>query len=238
MKHYDEEDLTLYFYGEGPNLAAIEAHVAACPSCAARYRDIGATLALLTAPEPPERGDQYGLEVWQRIRHTLRDRRARFFGSWWIAAAAAAAVIVVAFGAGERWQQSVDAPRVAASPVSQDTARRILLTSVADHLDRSERLLTDILNRSDTATIADTHVWADDLLTTNRLYRRDAVRAGEQSVADVLDDLERALMEIVHSPSTVTDDDLDQMRHRIDAASLLFKVRVLGDELRRHNQTS
>jgi len=78
--------------------------------------------------------------------------------------------------------------------------------------------------------------WARDLVETSRLYRQDAVDAGEQSVADVLDDLERSLLEIVHSPSTVGAADLEQIRRRIDAATLLFKVRVMSDELRKRDQ--
>jgi len=48
----------------------------------------------------------------------------------------------------------------------------------------------------------------------------------------VLDDLERSLLEIVHSPSPISAADLDHIRRRIDAAALLFKVRVMSDELR------
>ena len=48
----------------------------------------------------------------------------------------------------------------------------------------------------------------------------------------MLDDLERSLLEIVHSPSKISAADLEQIRRRIDAAALLFKVRVMSDELR------
>ena len=51
-------------------------------------------------------------------------------------------------------------------------------------------------------------------------------------MATVLDDLERNLLEIVHSPSRISAADLEQIRRRIDAAALLFKVRVMSDELR------
>ena len=51
-------------------------------------------------------------------------------------------------------------------------------------------------------------------------------------MAAVLDDLERSLLEIVHRPSPIRAVDLDQIRRRIDAAALLFKVRVMSDELR------
>jgi hypothetical protein len=108
---------------------------------------------------------------------------------------------------------------------------RILLTSVADHLDRTDRVLTDIMNapRGDIST---EQRWADDLLDASRLYRQDAIAAGEDSVASILDELERSLIEIVHSPSRISAADLEQIRRRIDAASLLFKVRVMSDELR------
>jgi hypothetical protein len=42
-------------------------------------------------------------------------------------------------------------------------------------------------------------------------------------------------VEIVHSPSTVSAADLDEIRRRIDAAALLFKVRVMSDELRKRD---
>ena len=248
MKHYTDEDLILYYYGESPSVSlratrgreAIERHLDACASCATNYHAIAGTLALVTAPEPPARGEQYGLEVWQRIRHQLPEQDA----PWWIAwlrwdrltlAAAAAALVVAAFVAGRVWprQPAVD-PRTAevATAGGTDALQRILLTSVADHLDRSERVLTDIMNASDRSDITAEQGWADDLLATSRLYRQDAEAAGEQSVAAVLDDLERSLLEIVHSPSPISAADLDQIRRRIDAAALLFKVRVMSDELR------
>ena len=79
--------------------------------------------------------------------------------------------------------------------------------------------------------------WADDLLDASRLYRQDALDAGERSVATILDDLERSLIEIVNSPSKISAADLEQIRRRIDAASLLFKVRVMSDELPEREDT-
>jgi hypothetical protein len=119
-----------------------------------------------------------------------------------------------------------------ADPIDADARQRILLTSVADHFDRSERVLTDIMNASAGQDISAEQRWAEDLVVSSRLYRQDAADAGEQSLAAVLDELERSLLEFVHTPSHATAARLDQIRRRIDAASLLFKVRVLGDELR------
>jgi hypothetical protein len=88
------------------------------------------------------------------------------------------------------------------------------------------------MNAPDGGDISTEQRWAEDLVSASRLYRQEAADAGEQSVANVLDELERNLLEVVHSPSKVTAADLDDVRQRIDAAALLFKVRVLGDELR------
>jgi hypothetical protein len=163
--------------------------------------------------------------------------------------AAAAVLLVAAFVAGRAWEhQPLQPPTVAATNASgagaaetpstgADARRRILVASVADHLDRSERVLTDIVNASSPGDITTEQAWAEDLLTTSRLYRQDAADVGEQSIASVLDEVERSLIEIVHSPSRISAADLDQIRRRIDAASLLFKVRVMSDELRQREET-
>jgi hypothetical protein len=136
----------------------------------------------------------------------------------------------------------------------RDARRRILLISVADHLDSSARVLTDIMNASSRGDISAEQRWANDLLTTSRLYRQDAIEEGEPSIASVLDDLERSLLEIVHSgseasapPSTGSrkaaasrkarsNADLDEIRRRIDGTALLFKVRVMSNELREREE--
>ena len=246
MKHYSEEDLILHFYGEdgaGKRRRDVSQHVDECPACAAAYRELAATLQLLEAPDVPERGEQYGHEVWQRIRARLPEPEAPWWVRWlrWDRLAAAGAVamlVVVAFFTGLSWSNP-GGPLPASPPAvlstaaqASDARQRILLTSVAEHLDRSERILTDIMNAPDGGDISAEQRWAQDLVSASRLFRQEAADAGEQSVAGVLDDLERNLLEVVHSPSHVTAADLDDVRRRIDAAALLFKVRVLGDELR------
>ena len=247
--HYTDEDLTLYYYGEGRRRTDIERHLESCVACTTTYRDIAGTLAMVAAPEVPERGDQYGLEVWQRIRRMLPEQESSAWATLTgflrperlVFAAAAAVLLLGAFVAGRVWPRQLAFAPAAVSPQSAsaaagDSRHRILLTSVADHLDRSERVLTDIMNapRGDIST---EQTWADDLLDASRLYRQDAIDAGEGSVASVLDELERNLIEIVHSPSRISAADLEQIRRRIDAASLLFKVRVMSHELRQREQS-
>ena len=215
-----------------------------CGQCAAAYRDLVATLKLVATPEAPDRGEQYGLEVWQRIRHQLPEQEMPWWSAWFradrLAIAGAFAVLLVAAFVAGRWWSTANAPAPVVASVSapapaatrDDSRQRILLTSVADHLDRSERVLTDFMNAPAGGDLSTEKHWAEDLVATSRLYRQDAADAGEASVALVLDELERSLLEIVHTPSRATAARLDEIRRRIDAASLLFKVRVLGNELR------
>jgi hypothetical protein len=50
-------------------------------------------------------------------------------------------------------------------------------------------------------------------------------------VADVLDELERVLIEIAGTEPTASTSDLDVVRRRIDTRGLLFKVRVMRNGL-------
>ena len=250
-KHYSEEDLILYFYEERPRSADFQQHLDTCAPCAAAYRELSATLKMIATPEAPERDEQYGLEVWQRVRHQLPEQDMPWWSVWvrpdrLALAGAFAVLLLAAFVAGRWWSAgNAPAPTVASlapaapkgAPASDDDNRqRILLNSVADHLDRSERVLTEIMNTAGGGDISTEQGWAEDLVNTSRLYRQDAADAGEQSVALVLEELERSLLEIVHTPSRATAARLDEIRRRIDAASLIFKVRVLGNELRQREQ--
>ena len=245
MPHYSEDDLILYYYGEGRRRADIERHLGACSSCAAAYRQIAGTLSLVTAPEVPERDERYGLEVWQRIRHQLPEQETAWWPAWlrWdrlaVAGAAAAlcAIVIAAFVAGRLWpRQDLPGMKMVASDTATEAGTRVRMAAISDHLERSERVLLDVMNASGARgahiDVSDAQGWAADLIDDNRLYREAASRAGDTMIADVLDDLERNLLEIVHGPSTLTPAQLEQVRVRLDAAALLFKVRVLHDELR------
>jgi hypothetical protein len=244
MSHCSEDDLILYYYGEGRRRADIERHLEMCGPCAAAFRQIAGTLSLVTAPDAPARDDRYGLEVWQRIRHRLPEQATAWWPAWlrWDrlamagAAAALCAIVIAAFAAGRFWPRQDAAVKTAMSDTTADAGARVRMAAISDHLERSERVLLDVMNASGPRgahiDVSDAQGWAADLIDDNRLYREAAARAGDTMIADVLDDLERNLLEIVHGPSTLTPAQLEQMRVRLDAAALLFKVRVLHDELR------
>ena len=73
---------------------------------------------------------------------------------------------------------------------------------------------------------------AGDLVTETRLYRQTAERTGDTSITGVLDELERVLVDITHAPSQMTPGQLDELRQRLEAEGILFKIRVLGSNVR------
>jgi hypothetical protein len=241
--HYSEDDLILYYYGEHRRPGRIEQHLAECASCRSLYEDITASLALIAEPQGPERGGQYGLEVWQRIRHRLREQEPAWWAIWSrpsrLAFAGAAIVLVLAaFVAGRSWPRTglVSLPETIAADASPEFGERVRLAAVGDHLEQSERVLLDFVNASGTADgpadVSSQQEWAADLITANRLFRDASAQAGDETVASLLDELERNLLELVHGPATLTVVELEQLRLRLDAAALLFRVRVLSEEMR------
>src|SRR5438067_7691663 len=73
---------------------------------------------------------------------------------------------------------------------------------------------------------------AEDLVDASRLYRQTAAEAGDIATANVLDELERTLLDIAHGPSKLGEAELKQMQRRIEAQGLIFKVRVVGSRAR------
>jgi hypothetical protein len=242
MTHCSDDDLVLQYYGE--SLEA-EEHVATCAACASRAHDLAAILSSVS-DEAPERNERYGTEVWYRVRPHLvgrglsgsKTRSADLVRSaafrWSLATAAMVTLLATGFLVGRMstpTSTDVAPTQAQAEDVDPQRGRRVLLLTVADHLDRSDRVLTDIMNTPG-ADISAEQQWASDLIAANRLYRQDALDSDESSVATVLDELERALLDIVHRPAEAHAADLDQIRQRIDSAALLFKVRVMSNELR------
>jgi hypothetical protein len=228
--HVSEEQLVLFYYGESPEAAGIESHMAECEGCRSDFRALQLVLNSVDSAPVPERNGEYGKTVWSRLEKQLAIRKRRSFMQWWIWAPALAALLLTAFFAG-RFSHKID-PQIA---TNQQIRERILLVAVGDHLERSQMVLAELTNASDgkgKLDISDERQVAEQLLDDNRLYRQTARSTGDTAVASVLDDLERVLLEISHSPSEVSNDQLDALRQEIESRGLLFKVRVLGSQVR------
>jgi len=232
MRHPGEERLILFHYEGGRRVSR---HLAACLPCRDRLSEIRKLLAAVEAAPVPERGEAYGREVWRRLAPRLPERPEpfwkRFFAPRLAFAATLAAVALAAFLAGRFWR-GTPPPASAASQARE----RILLVTVGDHLERSEVVLIELLHApAQGAGAPIDRARAEELLAANRLYRQSADSAGERAVSDVLDDLERVLLEAAHGPSSSAEE-LESVRRRAEAEGVLFKIRVLGSRVRQREE--
>jgi hypothetical protein len=245
MKHLTEEELIDYREGETTQREAIAEHLTSCTACRTELDHIEAVLSALDNLPVPERGPEYGRAVWQKIAPQLPERAGRGWRAWleprrWVAIGAMAAMVIAAFVAG-RWTKK-PAPGAPAASVAQ-VRERVLVVAVGDHLGKSEMVLMELANAAPSASgpkqinIAAEQQRAEDLLDANRLYRETAQQNGDAALADVLDDLERVLMDVAHSPQEITPAKLESLQKRIEAHGILFKVRVVGKELQEKQNT-
>ena len=239
MKHISGEEMVALYYGDAANRAGAEQHLQACEECRREFATLRGALNLVDVRPVPEPGPEFESNVWNRLEPLLPDRAPRrgLFFAWlrppvWIGAAAVASLVVAAFFAGQ-WVEHRN--RKIETARSGSRVERVLVVAVGDHLERSQMVLAEIANAEPgkgRVDISEERQWAQDLLGDNRLYRQTAQRAGDSNVANLLDDLERVLVEIANSPDSLSAEDWKAMRNRIESEGILFKVRVVGSRLK------
>ena len=254
MTHPKEEELIAYHHGEAAGRETIATHLGDCPECQAELARIDALLAALISIPVPEPGEDYGQRVWRQIAPRLPEKRAHWWDFFfreaqgitffaprrWAAAGAIAALVLAAFIAGR-----ISKPVGPGTPVAVDTGKvreRILIMAVGEHLGRSEMVLVELANSEpqragQQVNISGEQRRAEDLLEENRLYRQTALEQGDTALAGVLDELERTLLDVAHSPQQVSAAQLENIRQRIEARGILFKVRVVGKELQQRGES-
>ena len=233
MKHLNEDDLVLHYYGEDIE-AGVEQHLKACDACREHLQSLTRVLDAmdkLEAPEPFEA--YYGSRVWHRIAPQLAQTREGWWAGWFrpnrlVATAAMAALLIGAFLAGRVSQ------RRQMAGLSAPVRERIMMVAVGEHLDRSQMILVELVNNESKGTvdISEEQRRAEDLIGENRLYRQAALKSGDRAVSSVLDELERVLLEVAHSPSKLDSAEFEQVRQRIESQGILFKIRVVSSNLR------
>ena len=245
MKHLTHDELVLSYYGE-PDLGTQRAHLDECADCQGELARLARVLDQVTPVEVPEPDATYEARVWDRLQWRLRAEKKSTRATWlkWIAAAA---MLALAFFAGLLWNRShtniapgahnVTAANTTVSnkPSAAEQSRdRILLVVVGDHFDESERVLVELTNLTpgDGADISAERDRAEELLASNRLYRRTATQRGEESVATLLDELEPVLMQIAHAPDQVSAEELRSIQKRVEKKGLVFKLRVVRADVR------
>jgi hypothetical protein len=249
-QHFSQEEFILHYYGEPELGAGRREHLAQCQTCIAELAGLATVLDQVTPVEVPEPGDDYEARVWDRLQWRLRGEKQRDRFTW-VKAFAVAATVIAAFLAGVLWKsssrQAVEPTRVATNTTNPETplvdsstrglgdTSRILFVVVGEHFDQSERVLVELTNltpdgKTDITTERDR---AEELLASNRLYRRTALDRGEEDVATLLDELEPVLLQIAHSPSQVSAEELRAMQKRVETKGLVFKLRVVRADVKR-----
>jgi hypothetical protein len=244
MRHLADDELLLYHYRDGDDIEIAERHLSACAECQSRLAAIEEVLKLVVAPSIPERGPDYGSEVWNRIRAELPELTRR--EHWWPAiprwawAGAVAALLVGVFLLGRYSSERrppVNEAGVTTAPAAQQVRERVLLLAVGDHLDRSQMLLLELSHASESGEIdiSGQRQRAIELANANRLYRTTAQKVGDPSIATLLDELERVLLQVGHEPSRLTARDLKRIQDSIQSQGILFKVRVVRANVRKES---
>ena len=236
-QHLTEDDLVLHYYGELDGAAAgrTEQHLSSCGDCRDSFVRLQRVMAAVDALPEPVLPDGFERTVWARLAPAIAAPRRGWF-SWFaltpapLALAAAVVVLVTAaFFAGRVTKQEPAATLASTA----DLRERVLLADVGEHLDRSQMMLVDLVS-ADPAEI-DMRIErrrAEDLIAANRLYRQTAAATGHARIKELLDELERLLVELAASPDELSTEEMHDVRERLDANGLLFKVRVLSSTLR------
>ena len=258
--HVTDEELLLDYYSESESAdrASRRAHLEGCEACRALDREMRAVLALIDTAPAIEAPPGFGREMWARVEPHIAARAARSHWSWSAFAEATArlapfrhaalagglaALLLASFMLGREWERAphrddpttrvvgVTSPGGAAANTMTE---RLLRAEMEDHLERSQRVLVDLVN---TDTVADVSLASDrtraaDLVADGRLYRRAADRVGDIEMRDLLEDVERVLVDVANGSSAPASKELNDVRTRIDEQDLVFRLRVAASEIR------
>ena len=246
--HLSDEELILHHYGETPRgeKARLTDHLASCGECEAANTRLHRVLTMIDSAAPVEARPGFERDVWARLEpalgETLVHRSAKraggfFWAPQWALAGGVAALVLVAFMAG----RISNAPGEG-SPAPQQAAaspERVLQAAVGDHLDRTQMMLVELANaETDGADVlAGEQGRAAELVAANRLMRQSALQSGDAAIVDILEDLERVLLEVANAPANASSNDLTDLQSRITTDDLLFRLRVIASEMRQRNQT-
>jgi hypothetical protein len=250
MNHVTEDLLIAVVLGEADpaTRADVDRHLASCKECRKDAEEVRRVLRSASADEVPARGEHYGAQVWARLEPKLPATAIRT-PIWtaarpWLAAAAVLLLAVAAFVAGRVSRSPAESSRQAAAPRLASTEprsvrERVVLAAVGDHVERAERAFLELAHAGSTGAvdIAAEQAWARQLLDANRLYRQSLQDASSPALAELLDELEPILLELVNSPSQLTAPEVRALQARVEERSLVFKLRVTGAQMRARQRT-
>ena len=146
-------------------------------------RGIGVVGALFSAIDA-------GVKTWEEGGVWRRRPPVRMYE--WRRPLQLAAMLVIAFQLGRYMPTEPERPVVVITE-SPESAGNLLESELGRHLERSRRVLVELVNSPDAPSwnITAERETAEDLLENNRLYRQTASQVGQTGMEDTLEDLER-----------------------------------------------
>jgi hypothetical protein len=263
--HAGDDDLVLDYYGEleAGERERVRDHLAWCADCQRAEQELRSALRLVDVAPAVEAPEGFEHEMWRRIEPHVSpiDRRLATpstppgrpsWLSWfeisnWITvprwtqvawAGGVAGAVLVAFLAGRAGRPQPapgDRAGMAESAGTAATRERVLDAEVEDHLERSQRVLTELVNTDMTSPVvlAGDRARAADLVAAGRVYRRSADDLGDMATSELLEDLERVLLDVANGSTEPTPREVRDLRERIGDQDLVFRLRVVAAELRR-----
>jgi hypothetical protein len=188
-------------------------------------------------PAPPEGFERV---MWARVSARLDAPRASAWTAWFTwprmaMAGGALAVVIAAFVAGRWTREPATVPPVEVLvKLAPETA---LLLATSDLLERAQMTLAEVLHADagDSALAAE-RARAADLVAASRLIRQSVSQAGDIGMADVLEDLERVLVEFANRADGWSPDELEAFKARLDEGGMLFRLRVVSAEMRERRE--
>lgn len=248
MEHLSPEVLVEMYHEEAApgDLRSAQNHVEKCSECNAAYRSLESDLKALGTVNAPERDQDYGLRMWQRVAAELpapavvqhvAPRPAHERRPWlWMGlsyAAGCAVLAVTAFYVGTVWEHQQHLKREAAREAQRKLAApekpRVVIVVLGDHLDRSERLLVELKHADpdNQELVKPLRDEARGLMAANHVFREDADKSGDEDLALALDKLDKLLKEMSDEPGGLNAASLERLQHEMTNEGLLFEVRVL-----------
>jgi hypothetical protein len=176
MRHLTEEQLVLFHYGDADLSMEVSSHLAACAHCQRRYQALTHALGSMTITPVPERGPEYGREVWQRLAPRLVEGRpalgARLVSAFrdhrlsieagrtglsrllvirgWAVGAGVALLAGVTFLVDRTWRQADPVTRAPAASVAEHVSseenQTVRFKQLGDHLELSRLALNELIN--------------------------------------------------------------------------------------------
>jgi anti-sigma factor RsiW len=220
MSHLSDDELVLHYYDDHDEPDRAREHLETCQRCREELEALRSDLDALRDADVPERDEDYGARVYRDLEGRLGTARRWSLRPAW-ALIAAAVLLAGTFLAGRfsaRWSEP-------ASPAPGAVRERVLLVALGDHLRESQVLLLEIANGGVVQASGLDRARAEELVAEGRLYRQTALSVGDVATAEVLEELERLLLDVAHGPGS--EEAFDGLRSRIEDRDMLFKLRVL-----------